>query len=112
MPQILSCSLPTDGTSGCTSDIVASVSPYQYTLAIWGNTDVSVVVNLYGAFTDSFSPQWLISTTTACAGGTTGSGRHVAGTDYFPYKRVTATQSASTASACAFAVYLENRERP
>lgn len=109
MPKILG-GVPAT-TSASTSATISSLTPQQWTLAAHGHTTQSVVVNLYGSFSIGFDPQWLITTVTACAGGTTGSSRYVAGTDFFPHKRATAAQSASSTSACAFELYLENREK-
>lgn len=108
MPKVLG-GVP-ENTSASTSAIVSSQRARSWTVAAHGHTDQGVVVNLYGAFDTAFDPSWLVTTFTACAGGATGSSRYASGTDYFPHKRVTAAQSASSTSACAFEVWLENRE--
>lgn len=110
MPKVLN-GVPRDG-SGSVSATVNSLKAHQYTLAVYGNSASYVTVNLYGAFTEAFDPEWLITSVTACEGGATGSGRYVDSDDYFPYKRVVASLSGSFANACTFGVWLENRTIP
>lgn len=108
MPRVY-CGSPTT-TAEFTSDTLHCVKPEQYTLAVWSHAGSYTDLTLDGGFNDSFDPAWTITTVTACAGGATGSGRYVAATDYFPFKRVRATLSASTTSASGIEIWLENRE--
>lgn len=108
MPQIY-CGSPAN-TATYTSASLVCHRAKTYTMAIWSHLDQAASVVLQGAFEPSFSPVWPITTVTACAGGTTGSGRYIADTDHFPFKRATIAPSASPTAGSGIEVWLDNRE--